>query len=108
MKKKAKNELTIFEGFKLADCNNQGKGLKKKACACYRHGLLYKLEQNIRNDAINTVSFEIRQKRQKAYQFKKEELNRLIKKQESRIKKKHRFKLLRRGLLAIIGIPFLN
>lgn len=109
MKKKAKNELTIFEEFKLEDCKKPpGKGLVQKKCVCYRHGLLYKLKQKIRNDAINTVSFEIRKKRQKAYQFKKEELNRLIKKQESRINKSNRIKLLRRGLFAIIGIPFLN
>ena len=109
MKKKAKNELTIFEEFKLEDCKKPlGKGLVQKKCVCYRHGLLYKLKQKIRNDAINTVSFEIRKKRQKAYQFKKEELNRLIKKQESRIRKKYRFKLMRLGLLSIIGIPYLN
>ena len=108
MKKKAKNELTIFEEFKLEDCKNRSKGLKKKTCVCYRHGALYEFKQFIRNDAINNVSLEIRKNGQKAYQFKKEELNRLIKKQESRIRKKYRFKLMRLGLLSIIGIPYLN
>ena len=53
---------------------------------------ILEFKQFIINDAINNVSFEIRKNGQKAYQFKKEELNRLIKKQESRIRKKYRFK----------------
>jgi hypothetical protein len=109
LKKKAKNELIIFEEFKLDDCKTPpGKGLVQKKCVCYRHGALYEFKQFIRNDAINTVSFEIRKNGQKAYEFKKEELAKRIKKQESRIRKKYRFKLLRLGLLSIIGIPYLN
>ena len=109
MKKKAKNELTIFEEFKLEDCKTPpGKGLVQKKCVCYRHGALYEFKQFIRNDAINTTSFEIRKNGQKAYEFKKEELVKLIKKQESRIRKKYRFKLLRLGLLSITGIPYFN
>tara|TARA_A100001011_G_C14019031_1_gene718624 strand:+ start:61 stop:483 length:423 start_codon:yes stop_codon:yes gene_type:complete len=63
-------------------------------------------KSSIRDAAISDVTQKIRKKNKKAYEYKKNELEKLIFKEEKRIKKKGRIWLIKR--LAILwGIGFL-
>ncbi len=63
-------------------------------------------KSSIRDAAISDVTQKIRKKNKKAYEYKKDELENLILKEENRIKKKGRLWLIKR--LAIVwGIGFL-
>ena len=63
-------------------------------------------KSSIRDAAISDVTQKIRKKNKKAYEYKKDELENLILKEEKRIKKKSRLWLIKR--LAIVwGIGFL-
>ena len=63
-------------------------------------------KSSIRDAAISDVTQKIRKKNKKAYEYKKDELEKLILKEEKRIKKKGRLWLFKR--LAIVwGIGFL-
>ena len=63
-------------------------------------------KSSIRDAAISDVTQKIRKKNKKAYEYKKDELENLILKEEKRIKKKGRLWLIKR--LAIVwGIGFL-
>ena len=63
-------------------------------------------KSTIRDAAISDVRQKIRKKNKKAYEYKREELEKLVLKEEKRIKKKGRLWLIKR--LAIVwGIGFL-
>ena len=63
-------------------------------------------KSSIRDAAISDVTQKIRKKNKKAYEYKKDELENLILKEEKRIKKKGRLWLIK--ILAIVwGIGFL-
>ncbi len=63
-------------------------------------------KSSIRDAAISDVTQKIRKKNKKAYEYKKDELENLILKEEKRIKKRGRLWLIKR--LAIVwGIGFL-
>ena len=63
-------------------------------------------KSSIRDAAISDVTQKIRKKNKKAYEYEKDELEKLILKEEKRIKKKGRLWLIKR--LAIVwGIGFL-
>lgn len=64
-------------------------------------------KSSIRDAAISDVSQRIRKKNKKAYEFKKEELEEMILKQESRIKKKGRLALIKKLILIHLGIEIL-
>lgn len=64
-------------------------------------------KSSIRDSAINQVSQNIRKKNKRAFDFKKEELETLILKEESRIKKKGRLRILKAVILAHLGIGVL-
>ena len=62
---------------------------------------------SIRDSAINQVSQNIREKNKRAFDYKKEELEKLILKEESRLKQKGRLKILRAVVYTQLGIGFL-
>ena len=64
-------------------------------------------KSSIRDAAISDVRQKIRKKNKKAYEFKKEELEEMILKQESRIKKKGRLALIKKLILIHLGIGIL-
>jgi hypothetical protein len=106
LKKKKINELVIFEKFQLKDCQRKFKSQNK--CICYRHSPLYLLKQKIRKEAINLASFQLREKKVKAYSLKKDELEKLIKKKEARVKQKYWKKILKLSTFSILGFPIIN
>jgi|TARA_B100001093_G_C26778653_1_gene993535 hypothetical protein len=106
LKKKKINELVIFEKFQLKGCQRKFKSQNK--CLCYRHGPLYLLKQKIRKEAINLASFQLREKKVKAYSLKKDELEKLIKKKETRVKQKHWKTILKYSTFSILGFPIIN
>ena len=124
-----KNELEIFEEFRIPPTEFEVRELpamkkyfKKHPIPAsiigvfvlpeyflYKGGehLYNKFESSIRDAAINQVSHNIRKKNKKAYQYSRDELEKMILKEESRIKKKGRLKLLRIIVAGQIGIPAL-
>ena len=64
-------------------------------------------KSSIRDSAINQVSQNIRKKNKRAFDYKKEELEKLILKEESRLKQKGRLKILRAVVYTQLGIGFL-
>ena len=122
-----KNELEIFEEFRIPPTEFEVRELpamkkyfKKHPIPAsiigvfvlpeyflYKGGehLYNKFKSSIRDAAINQVSHNIRKKNKKAYQYTRDELEKMILKEESRIKKKGRLKLLKIIVAAQIGIP---
>tara|TARA_B100000686_G_scaffold91754_1_gene98315 strand:+ start:47 stop:472 length:426 start_codon:yes stop_codon:yes gene_type:complete len=64
-------------------------------------------KSSIRDAAISDVSQRIKKKNKKAYEFKKKDLEEMILKQESRIKKKGRLALIKKLILIHLGIGIL-
>ena len=128
-KKFKKNELEIFEEFRIPPTEFEVRELLAIEKYFNKHPIsasilgnfilpeyflfkggehLYnKFKSSIRDAAINQVSHNIRNKNKKAYQYSKDELEKMILKEESRIKKKGRLKLLRIIVAGQIGIPAL-
>ena len=95
MEKKRLNEIVIFDQFLLEECKNDGKfklaknsGVVDIDCDCYRHGPFFWLKKDIRKDAIELAKLHLRENKQKAYEAEKEDLEKLIKKKESRVRQK--------------------
>ena len=125
-KKFKKNELEIFEEFRIPPTEFEMRELpaikkyfKKHPIPAtligafalpeyflYKGGehLYNKFKSSIRDAAINQVSHNIRKKNKKAYQYSRDELEKMILKEESRIKKKGRLKVLKIIALSQIGI----
>ena len=125
-KKFKKNELEIFEEFRIPPTEFEMRELpaikkyfKKHPIPAtligafalpeyflFRGGehLYNKFKSSIRGAAINQVSHNIRKKNKKAYQYSRDELEKMILKEESRIKKKGRLKVLKIIALSQIGI----
>ncbi len=121
-----KNELEIFEEFRIPPTEFEMRELpaikkyfKKHPIPAtligafalpeyflFRGGehLYNKFKSSIRGAAINQVSHNIRKKNKKAYQYSRDELEKMILKEESRIKKKGRLKVLKIIALSQIGI----
>ena len=115
MKKKHPNEFVIFDQFLLEDCKNKGKttlakdsGTVNIDCICYRHGPFYQLKQKIRKEAIELTKYHLRQNNQKAYEVKDEDLEKLIKKKESRLRQKYWKMILRFGVIHGLGLSWLG
>jgi len=115
LEKKRLNEIVIFDQFLLEDCKNDGKvklaknsGVVDIDCDCYRHGPLYALKKKVRKEAIELVKLHLRENKQKAYEFEKEDLEKLIKKKESRVRQKNWKKILLRGALYSSGLSWLT
>ena len=104
--RKNQNELVVFEKFKLKDCQRKFKSQKK--CLCYRHGPLYALRQKIRKDAISLAAFHLREKKIKAYTLNKNEIEKIIKKKETRVKQKHWKLLLKYSAYSMLGLPIIT
>tara|TARA_B100000767_G_C19577481_1_gene455862 strand:- start:38 stop:466 length:429 start_codon:yes stop_codon:yes gene_type:complete len=64
-------------------------------------------KSSIRDAAISDVSQGIRKKNKKAFEYTHEELEELVLKQESRIKKKGRLGLLKKLIYLHLGVGFL-
>lgn len=62
---------------------------------------------SIRDSAINQVSQNIREKNKRAFDYKKDELEKLILKEESKIKKRGRIRILKAVVMAHLGIGVL-
>ena len=121
-----KNELEIFEEFRIPSTEFETRelpGIKKffkknpipatligafalPEYFLFRGGehLYNKFKSSIRGAAINQVSHNIRKKNKKAYQYSRDELEKMILKEESIIKKKGRLKLLKIIIATQIGI----
>ena len=121
-----KNELEIFEEFRIPPTEFEEQELpamkkyfKKNPISAsifgvfllpeyflYKGGehLYNKFKSSIRDAAINQVSHNIRKKNKKAYQYNRDELEKMILKEESIIKKKGRLKLLKIIIATQIGI----
>ena len=115
MKKRHLNEIVIFDQFLLEDCKNNGKfslakesGIVNIDCICYRHGPFYQLKQKIRKEAIELTKYHLRENNQKAYEVKEEDLKKLIKKKESRIRQKYWKIILKLGVMHGLGLSWLG
>lgn len=64
-------------------------------------------KSSIRDAAISDVSQKLRKRKKKAYEIKKTDLEKMIFKEEKRIKEKREDSLFKKILLVHLGIPFL-
>jgi len=101
---KKRNEYAVFKEYLLEDCPHPliGKGLVRKKCICFRHGISYVLKQKLRKKAIKYASLDLRESKIKAYDLSNSQLEKLIKKKESKIKKEWRFTILKASLLPLL------
>ena len=109
MKKKRLNEIVIFDQFLLEECKNDGKvklaknsGVVDIDCVCYRHGPLYALKKKVRKEAIELVKLHLRENKQKAYEVEDKDLEKIIKKKESRVRQKYWKSFFKYGPLKLI------
>jgi hypothetical protein len=70
-------------------------------------GIEFKIKSWIRNKAIDVVSLEIRSMKKNAYEYSKDELMRMIKKEENKLIKKGGWKALRMAALSSLGLSWL-
>ena len=84
MGKKRLNEIVIFDQFLLEECKNDGKV------------------------KLAILKIHLKENKQKAYEFEKEDLEKLIKKKESRVRQKNWKKILLRGALYSSGLSWLT
>ena len=113
MEKKHLNEIVIFDRLLLEDCKNTipgalGSKVTNPNCSCERHGPFFWLKKSIRKDAIALVKIHLKENKQKAYEVEKEDLEKLIKKKESRVRQKNWKKILLRGALYSSGLSWLT
>ena len=119
MEKKHLNEIIIFDKFLLEDCKNDGKfklannsGVVDIDCVCYRHGPLYALKKKVRKEAIELVKLHLRENKQKAYEVEDKDLEKIIKKKESRVRLKYWKIFIKyvplKFILAATGLSFLD
>lgn len=119
MEKKRLNEIVIFDKFLLEDCKNDGKlklanngGVVDIDCVCYRHGPLYALKKKVRKEAIELAKLHLRENQLKAYEVEDEDLEKIIKKKESRVRQKYWKSFFKYGplkfILAATGLSFLD
>ena len=137
MVKNKKNELAIFEEFRIKLTAEEKEGVEwikkefkeskigttmnlmiggiiapfqgegKKYYKDLTGDLTLIFKSSIRDAAIGQVSHNIRQQNKKANQYKKKDLWEKIQKEESRIKKQGRLKLLKTVIVAHLGIGVL-
>mgnify|MGYP006088077239 FL=1 len=67
----------------------------------------FKLKSWLRNKAIDVVSLEIRTMKKKAYEYSSDELEKMIKEEENKIKEKGVFKALRIAAFSTLGLGWL-
>ena len=70
--------------------------------------LFCQLKQKIRKEAIELTKHHLRQNNQKAYEVKDEDLEKLIKKKESRLRQKYWKMILRFGVIHGLGLSWLG
>ena len=101
---KKRNEYAIFKEYLFEDCPHPllGKGLVRKKCICFRHGISYALKQKLRKEAVKYASLDLRERKIKAYDLTSAQLEKLIKKKESKIRKEWRFTILKASLLPLM------
>ena len=71
-------------------------------------GVNFWIQSWIRDEAIKEVRLEIENMKKKAFEYKKEELEKLILDKEKKIKKKYTWKILKGIALTTMGLNFLN
>ena len=64
-------------------------------------------KSSIRDAALSDVSQILKKKKKKAYEIKKKDLEKMILKEEKRIKEKREVSLIKKILFIHLGIPFL-
>ena len=67
----------------------------------------FKMKAWLRKEAINAVKLEISTMKKRAYEYEKEELLKMIEKEENKIIKKQGWKWVRRLAFATLGIGFI-
>ena len=70
-------------------------------------GIEFKIKSWLRNKAIDAVGLEIRSMKKKAYEYSKDELMDMIKKEESKLIKKGGWKAVRMAALSTLGLSWL-
>ena len=70
-------------------------------------GIEFKIKSWLRNKAIDAVGLEIRSMKKKAYEYPKDELMRMIEKEENKMIKKGGWKALRVAALSTLGLSWL-
>ncbi len=70
-------------------------------------GIEFSIKSWLRNKAIDAVGLEIRSMKKKAYEYKKKELEQMIQDEESKIKKKMKWKGVRMAALSTLGLGWL-
>ena len=70
-------------------------------------GIEFKIKSWLRNKAIDAVGLEIRSMKNKAYEYPKDELMRMIEKEENKMIKKGGWKALRVAALSTLGLSWL-
>ena len=113
MEKKHLNEIVIFDQLLLEDCKNTipgalGSKVTNPNCSCERHGPFFWLKKSIRKEAIELAKIHLKKNKQKAYELKKKDLVKLIKKKESRLRQKKWKKYLLLGALHSSGLSWLT
>jgi len=70
-------------------------------------GVEMKIKSWLRDKAIDAVGLEIRSMKKKAYEYSKDELMDMIKKEESKLIKKGGWKAVRMAALSTLGLSWL-
>ena len=71
------------------------------------NGIEFKIKSWIRNQAIDAVGLEIRSMKKNAYEYSKDELVRMIEKEENKLIKKGGWKAVRVAALSALGLSWL-
>lgn len=70
-------------------------------------GFEFEIQSYLRNEAIKELSLEMKKMKKKAYEYKTEELKKLIEEKESKIIKEFGWKALKAAALASLGLGFI-
>ena len=70
-------------------------------------GIDFKIKSYVRDEAIKELSLEMKKMKKKAYEYKTEELKKLIEEKESKIIKDYGWKGIRNAVLASLGLGFI-
>ena len=81
---------------------------EKKSIKVEETSLTFIIDSWIRDEAIKLVSAEMRTVKKRPYEYKTEEIEKLIKDKEKEIKRKNTWKAIRTLVLASLGLNFFN
>ena len=71
------------------------------------NGIEFEIKSYVRDEAIKELSLEMKKMKKKAYEYKTEELKKLIEEKESKIIKNFGWKAIRTAALASLGLGFI-